>query len=282
MQKLFLLLATIQATFAFSQDTDADKKAKSDAFNAAHINYVREATGRTDNFKALLIGSAVTTGLIDSSYVIAEYERLEAMADCIVVGSEEVGKLVSDYSGLPYYVAQQYCDEAFGKTGSSEYFMFISTKGGEISRYISAITLKTVVTPRKHHGKKSDPDFFCYPETLLALLDERKDAKYLFVDDIVNFDSVVNSTVSRFWERIEKKADVVVVFSEKMRKAVVSRTSLKVVLSERDYDHYFVEPESYMKKWLWFELKDEMLEGVIASPRSIDLVRRIRPKKGDD
>ncbi len=275
---VFLILFGI-ANSAFSQDSEKEEIAKAEAFDAMHVDYVHEAIGNNKDFKALLIGSAVTTSMLESSYDEEEYEKLELLAQCIVAGSDEVGRLVSDYSGLPYYVAKEYCNIAFDQKGSSEYFMFISTVDDKISRYISALTLNTVVTARRHPGKKSDSEFFCYPKSLFDLLGETKDAGFLFIGDAVILDSVVNPSVTDLWTKLEKKTDLVVVFSEKMKQAVESKTSLSVIMSTEDYDFYFVEPESFMKKWLWFVLKDGNMDNMIASTRGNDLVRNMRGAK---
>lgn len=283
MNNFWILILFVFGTVnsVFGQDSETEKKAKAEAFDAMHVDYVHEAIGSKKDFKALLIGSAVTTSMLESSYDEEEYEKLELLAQCIVVGSDEVGKLISDYSGLPYYVAKEYCNIAFDQKGSSEYFMFISTVDDKISRYICALTLNTVVTARRHPGKKSDSEFFCYPKSLFDLLGEPKDARFLFIGDVVLLDSVVNPSVTDLWTKLEKKTDLVVVFSEEMKLAVEGKTSLSVILCKEDYDFYFVEPESFMKKWLWFVLKDGNLDNMIASTRGNDLVRNMRAAKSN-
>jgi hypothetical protein len=141
---------------------------------------------------------------------------------------------------------------------------------GIITTFIIILLAATNYAQDSQRAPGND-DFF-KTEAVRGLIGNNDNATLLFVGDAIERDSVVNSKVEGLWEKLDAKADFVIVFSEEMKKAVSSVSSSEVVLANGTYEDYFVKTWRSMKKWFIIEFNFGKGGSFTASNEAIDLV----------
>jgi len=143
---LFALLSICLSLTAFSQ-SDSE---------ALEINYVWDAIGDKRNFRAFIVGSAITPEMVSTKEVLELMPKLPSRADLIVVGSEEMKKVVSEYTELKVFVASKFFDEANGRKGFGRFWVLLENDELRVSRLLSTRDFIDVITPRSERDKPQE------------------------------------------------------------------------------------------------------------------------------
>ena len=144
-----------------------------------------------------------------------------------------------------------------------------------VKRIIASLIVLLIATANCAQDLQTKPetdDEFFKTEAVRKLIGNKESATLLFVGDLVNQDSVINSSVKELWSKLDAKSDFVIVFSEEMKDAVSRVSKSEVILASGTYEDYFVQTWRSMKEWFIIEFNSGKGGSFTASNEAIDLV----------
>lgn len=132
-------------TFCTAQDSDRDEE----QLIKSYLYYGAKALGANGDYSALVVGSMVTAEILQDEKIIKQLSQINQFADGIIVGNESLKEPLSKLTGLKVYVSEKYFDEVETEIGSSKYWVLISKKDNELSRFVSARDLTRMIAGTK-------------------------------------------------------------------------------------------------------------------------------------
>lgn len=119
--------------------------------NTELAEYVTGLTDSKNRVEALIVGTNVNIGMLDTLDLTEDFEELKNRLTHIVVYSEEIRKALDTYTDLPIVLADKVYDENSAMAAVN--WTIVEAKGSDLIRLRGSSFLNQIITPRSERDK---------------------------------------------------------------------------------------------------------------------------------